>query len=117
MWEKLTPADIERARHQLAVERGATLSRHAAELKVLDARRDQIEHFEHLVAAFAEKYLAAEAPASEPMPPSDEQPTEQATAETSEPAEAPRDEPSPVLQVEQPISPNFGIPLRRLVGR
>jgi hypothetical protein len=43
MWENLTPADLDRARHELALEHGAMLSRHRAELKELDARYDKIE--------------------------------------------------------------------------
>jgi len=93
MWENLTPADLDRARHELALERGAMLSRHAAELEELDARYDQIEKLNQLIGAFNEKYL-----------------------KTNTPIE-PRGEPSPALHVEQQISPNFGNPLRRLVGR
>jgi hypothetical protein len=93
MWENLTPADLDRVRHELARERGAMVSRHAAELKELDARYDEIEKLSQLISAFAEKY-----------------------GKTNTPPE-PRDEASPALEVEQQISPNFGIPLRRSVGR
>ena len=93
MWENLTLADLDRARHELALERGAMLSRHAAELKELDARYDQVEKLNWLIGAFTEKYL-----------------------KTNTPIE-PQDEPSPVLHFEQQISPNFGNPIRRLVGR
>ena len=93
MWDNLTPADLDRARHELALERGAMLRRHAAELKELDARFDEVEQFNRLIGAFTEKYLKANTP-----------------TETQE-------EPAPVLQVEQRISPNFGNPIRRLVGR
>jgi hypothetical protein len=93
MWENLTPADLDRARHELALERGAMLSRHRAELKELDARYDQVEQLNRLVGAFTDKYL-----------------------KTNTPIE-PRDEPSSALHVEQQISPNFGNPLRQLVSR
>ena len=70
------------------------LSRHAAELKELDARYDQVEKLNRLIGAFTEKYL-----------------------NTNTPIE-PREEPFPALNmIEQRISPNFGSPLRRLVGR
>ena len=93
MWENLTPADLDRVRHELARERGAMLSRHAAELKELDARYDEIETLSQLISAFTEKY-----------------------GKTNVPAE-PRDEASSVIHVEQQVSPSFGTPLRRLVGR
>lgn len=93
MWEKLTLADLDRARHELALERGTMLSRHAAELKELDARYDEVEKLNRLIGAFTEKYL-----------------------NTNTPIER-RDEHSPALHVEQQISPNFENPIRRLVGR
>ena len=93
MWENLTPADLDRVRHKLAQERGAMLSRHAAELKELDERYDEIETLSQLISAFTEKYGK--------------------TNVTPEP----RDEPSSVIHVEQQIAPSFGTPLRRLVGR
>lgn len=90
MWENLTPTDLDRVRHELALERGIMLSRHAAELKELDARYDEVEKLKQLISAFAEKY-----------------------GKTNMPPEH-RDEASPPLDVEQRISPT---PLRRLVGR
>jgi hypothetical protein len=93
MWDNLTPADLDRARHELALERGAMLRRHAAELRDLDVRYDQVEQLNQLIGAFAKKYL-----------------------QTNRPTES-QDEPSLVLQVEQQILPNFGNPIRRLVGR
>jgi hypothetical protein len=93
MWENLTPADLDRVKHDLARERSAMVSRHAAELKELDARYDEIENLNQLISAFAEKYRKTN------MPPE------------------PRDDSPPALQVEQQISPSYGTPLRRLVGR
>jgi hypothetical protein len=93
MWENLTPADLDRVRHELAQERGAMLSRHAAELKELDARYDEVETLNQLISAFAEKY-----------------------GKTNTPSE-PRDETSPTLHIEQQVAPSFGTPPRRIVGR
>jgi hypothetical protein len=93
MWENLTPADLDRVRHELARERGALLSRHAAEVKELDARYDEIEKLNQLINAFSEKY-----------------------GKTNVPPE-PRDEASSAILVEQQIAPTFGTPLRRLVSR
>jgi len=122
MWEKLTPDDIARAKHELSLTRAATLSRHAAELKSLDAERGGIAELERLIAAFAEKYAYATS-AGHPTAPSDDQPTETyrgALEEHAPPAGAPEaqhDASSSGLRVPQQISPNFGIPLRRVVGR
>ena len=93
MWENLTPADLDRVKHELARERTAMLIRHAAEVQQLDGRYDEVEKLNQLISAFAEKYGKTH------MPPE------------------PRDEASPALHVEQQISPNSGTPLRRLVGR
>jgi hypothetical protein len=140
MWEQVTPADIQRVRHKLALERTAILSKYAAEIKVLDTQRDELEKFEQLVAAFAQKYLDTETSLSQTTP-SEEQPTEaleeqptEALAIEEQPApvvavttdndvskpaapEARQDVPSPALEITRQVSPNFGIPLRRFVGR
>ena len=57
-WENLTRRQIEQARQHVAREREAVLSRHAAELKELDTRQDEIDHLERLIAAFAQKHGA-----------------------------------------------------------
>ena len=93
MWDNLTPADLDRVRHELAQERAAMQSRHAAEVQELDARYDEVKNLHQLISAFAEKYGKTN------MLP------------------VPRDETSPALHVEQQISPNSGTPLRRSVGR
>ena len=93
MWENLTPADLDRVKHELARERAAMLIRHAAELNELDGRYDEVENLNKLINAFAEKY-----------------------GKTNMRPE-PRDEDSPALHVEQQIAPSSGVPLRRLVGR
>jgi hypothetical protein len=133
MWEQLTPADIQRVKHRLALERTAILSRHAAELKTLDTQQDELNKFERIVAAFADKYLNTETSLSQPTIPSEEQPSEALAIEeqpapaaavttnndVSDPGtpELQQDTPSPALEIVQRVSPNFGIPLRRLVGR
>jgi hypothetical protein len=120
MWEKLTPDDIARVKRKLSLTRAATLSRHAAELKSLDAERGGIEELERLIAAFAEKYTTSGASALQPTTQSEEQPTEAIALEEHAPPaatpEAQQDAPSPGLRVHQQVSPNFGIPLRRAVG-
>ena len=110
MWEKLTPDDIARAKHELSLTRAATLSRHAAELKSLDAEQGGIEELERLIAAFAEKHTTSGASSSQPTAQSEEQPIEAIALEEHAPP------PSPGLRVHQQVSPNFGIPLRRAVG-
>jgi hypothetical protein len=117
MWETLTPDDIARVKHKLALTRAATLSRHAEELKSLDAERGGIEELERLIAAFAEKYAASATSAGQPTAPSDEQPTEAIALEEHAPPEAQQGVSSSGLRVHQHVSPNFGIPLRRIVGR
>jgi len=64
MWEQLRPADIERAKRQLAIQRGETLKRHAEELKTLDADEAEIQTFERLVAAFVSKHISPSAQAT-----------------------------------------------------
>ena len=112
MWEQLRPADIERAKRQLAIQRGETLKRHAEELKTLDSDEAEIQTFERLVAAFVSKHIS---PSAQATLTSEE---DTATAETSEPSE-PRQEQiavPPRLQVHHQPSPNFGVPFRKLVG-
>jgi hypothetical protein len=120
MWEKLTPDDIARVKHKLSLTRAATLSRHAVELKSLDAERSGIEELERLIATFAAKYSTSGASSLQPTTQSDEQPTETIALEEHAPPaatpEAQQDAASPGLRVHQQVSPNFGIPLRRAVG-
>src|ERR1700737_230310 len=71
MWDQLTPADIQRARDRLAALRAVTLNRHAEETKRLDIEQDEIEAFERLAAAFAQRYsnsAAASQPTTEGQP-------------------------------------------------
>ena len=108
MWEQLTPADIERAKQRLAAQRTETLSRHAEELKALDADQAEMETFERLVAAFANKHL------SPPPTTASEEPTVAAEVGASATPEGQRNVPSPI-QIVHPPSSNFGVPLRRFV--
>jgi hypothetical protein len=88
MWEQLTPDDIQRVRHRLALERAAILSRHAEELKAQDTPRDEIETLERLVEAFARKYINSKTSPSQPTTTSEEQPTPAVVADVSEPPNA-----------------------------
>jgi hypothetical protein len=134
MREQLNRTDIERVKQKLAALHAITLRRHAEELEALDAQRKEIETLEQLAEVVVDRYLKPEtAPAPQPTTRSDEQPTEVLAIEeqpapaaavttdrdVSEPAasEARQDAPPPALEVIQQVSPNFGIPLRRFVGR
>jgi hypothetical protein len=82
MWDNLSPADIERAKEQLTLQRDAVLKRHAEELSVLDADQNEIETLDQLIAAFLQSrepansqpapepaVAAATAPEPPPLPP------------------------------------------------
>jgi len=58
-WEKLTRNEIEQARQHVAREREALLSRHAAELKGLDAEQDEVDKLERLITAFSQRHGAS----------------------------------------------------------
>ena len=122
MWEQLTPADIQRVKHRMAALRGATLKRHAEELKALDADQDEITIFEQLVSAFATKHLSSaesSSLSSEPVSATEEEPTVAVVIDnhSSEPPaleEMRQDAPSPLQVIHQRPSPNFAIPPRLL---
>jgi len=143
MWKQLTPDDILRVKRDLSYTRVATLSRYAAELKILDTQQEEIEKFERLVATFAEKYLKADK-SDVPASRLDEQqstkvlvieersteapvieefvspPAAVTDKEAGEPAitKVPHEWPFRTLEIIQQVSPNhLGIPLRRVVGR
>ena len=59
-WDQLTPVDIERAKHEIGVQRAEMLSRHAEELRALEADQTQVEGLEQAVAAFFQKLGKAE---------------------------------------------------------
>ena len=115
MWGQLRPADIERAKRQLANYRIEIRTRHAEELKRLDAEQMEIETFERAVAAFAKKHLEP-VPVSSVPTGSEEQPTPTAEPEEPHTPEARFDRIPPRLQVHHVSSPNFGVPFRRLVS-
>lgn len=115
MWEQLTPADLARAKAQAATLRRNTLARHAEELRVLDAEEAEIELLEGLIGAFTGKYMASQpggavnGPAT--APPLDE------TANATDSLGADQKVLPPRLQVQQNVSPNFVVPVRRLLRR
>jgi hypothetical protein len=114
MWEQLRPADIERAKRRLTIQRGDLLRRHAEELKTLDAEQTEVDTFERLVAAFAEKHLA---PSASEIAATGEMKTPGIeSGEPSTPDARHEQGVPPRLQVHHQASPNFGVPFRRLVG-
>jgi hypothetical protein len=116
MWKQLTPADIERVKHRLAVSRAETLSRHAEELKALDAQQDEVESLERLLTTFAQKYLAASSPIVSALEQST--PMVEPIAVGFSDLEVQQKAVSVGLQVRQQVSPNFEAPprLRRFMG-
>ena len=118
MWDQLTPADIQRAKDRLTALRTVTLSRHAEEIKRLDIEQAELEAFERLAAAFAQRYSDSAA-ASQPTTEGQPAVAIVADKDASEPArsEVPWASPSPDLPVHHHASPNFGTPprLRRFV--
>src|ERR1051325_11089690 len=62
MWEQITRADMDRAKHRVAIQRRVMLKKHAEELQALEAEGSEIEALERLVAAFATKHLASSSP-------------------------------------------------------
>lgn len=118
MWDQLTPMDLQRARDRLAALRTVTLNRHAEEIKRLDLEQAEIEAFERLAAAFAQRYINSAA-ASQPTTESQLAVAVVGDKDSAEPArsEVPWASPSPDLPVHHHTSPNFGTPprLRRFV--
>jgi len=113
MWAQLTRQDLELVKQKLEVLRTMTLNRHAEELKALDTQREEIETLERLVGAVTSKYLNSETSATGPILPVE--PTTPAVEVL--PPEVHSEAASPGLRIEHRISPNFGIPPRRFVGR
>lgn len=110
MWDEIKRTDVELARKKLAELRVVTLQRHAEELKQLDADEAEIDTFARLANTIAEKYLNGDAH-------TDEEPAGGTIHEATAPM-IKQEEPSPaILEVSQKMSPNFGGPLRKLVGR
>jgi hypothetical protein len=113
MWEQLTPADIQRVKQRLAAQRIETLTRHMEDLKSLDGDRTEIETFERLVAAFAQKHLIPTTAQPSPSTAFEEQPMS-VEAGSHPTHDASQDGHSPIQVVHQPPQ-NFGVPLRRFV--
>ncbi len=55
-WDRLTPSDIEGAKHELGVRRAEMLARHAEELKELEAERAELVTLEQAIGAFVRKF-------------------------------------------------------------
>jgi hypothetical protein len=53
MWEQITRADMDRAKHRIAIQRRVMLKKHAEQLQALEAEGSEIEALERMVAAFA----------------------------------------------------------------
>src|SRR5439155_14927945 len=56
VWDQLTRADVERVKRELGVRRAELLSRHAEELRALDAAQTEIDTLEQTIDAFARKF-------------------------------------------------------------
>lgn len=67
MWDRITSDDVERATAALNEKRAEVLSRHADEIKDLDAQLRDVESFERLVEAFFEEHLLADAAPPQPL--------------------------------------------------
>ena len=59
VWDQLTRADVERVKRELGLRRAELLSRHADELRALDAQQTEIDTLEQTVDAFARKFNIA----------------------------------------------------------
>src|SRR5437764_14615199 len=117
MWEQITRADMDRAKHRIAVQRRVMLKKHAEELQALEAEGSEIEALERMVAAFDTKHLAA-SPAGVDTPRSVAK--NEATIESSEPPEreqSPEQVTPPQREVQDQASPNFGMPFRKVLHR
>ena len=59
VWDQLTRADVERVKRELGVRRAELLSRHAEELRALDAQQTEIDTLEQTIDEFARKFNIA----------------------------------------------------------
>ena len=59
VWDQLTRADVERVKRELGLRRAELLSRHAEELRALDAQQTEIDTLEQTIDAFARKFNIA----------------------------------------------------------
>lgn len=112
MWEQLTPADIERAKTRAAARRCEILAKHAEELRILDVDEAEIDTLERLLASFSEKYMTAPNPTTGPA--TDTAPEVGPDNVGSASSDGEQVLP-PRLRIEQQVSPNFAVPVRRLL--
>lgn len=117
MWEQLKRTDIEHAKQKLLEFRAITLRRHEEELKQLDADEAELETLERLVRVVTTKYLDRGRTPSQAAAPAEESPVPATLAEQPPRPEAQSDAAAPQTPVQQSVSPNFRIPLRRFVRR
>jgi hypothetical protein len=59
MWDKLTQADVQRAKDEINLRRTEMLEKHTAELRELDAERAEVDAVEHAVGVFMRKFGSA----------------------------------------------------------
>ena len=111
MWN-LTPADAERAKHNLELRRAAILNRHAEEIRGLEGEQAEIETFVRVAEAFAQKFKNQTEPA-----PAESTGADPEDATKSETANNTGDPQSPTgLKVHYNRSPNFGDLARRIAS-
>ena len=60
MWNTLSHADLDAAKHRLKSQREETLRRHAEELRALESDQAELENLDQLIAAFVKKFKKAE---------------------------------------------------------
>lgn len=56
VWEQLSRTDLDRVKRELGMRRAEMLTRHAEELRALDAEQGEIAAFEQAIEAFARKF-------------------------------------------------------------
>lgn len=77
VWNQLTPADVDRAKHELERRRAEILARHAEELKSLNADAEEIDALEQAINVFLRKF-SSPAPGGEVVRLDQRQPRAQA---------------------------------------
>ena len=115
MWEQITRADMDRAKHRIAIQRRVMLKKHAEQLQALEAEGSEIEALERMVAAFATKHLAS---SSAGVDNSRSVAKIEAAVESSEPPE--REQPPeqvapPQIEVQYQASPDSVMPFRKVL--
>jgi hypothetical protein len=118
MWETITQAEIDEAKAWLSRKREAMLSRHAAEIKGLDAQLVDVESFEQVVAAFFEEHMYPERPTAPAASDPEQAMTASLPEQGSLSTQAPQKAPCMTLQIRQNILPKFVYlrSARRLIG-